>query len=241
VSPEPEVSAQPTWDYNDIILFIFLAVLSVGATQLLTYVAIHALHLTKANQALALMPSQVLLYGLLFGVLYVILKLQYGRRFLLSLGWVDYRMSPITPMVLGLSLSLASGFAARLLRMPDIDTPMKHLFDRRITSIEFGLIGITLGPLCEEFVFRGFMQPVFVRSLGPAAGILITAIFFGSLHLAQNGFAWQAGVVITLAGVAFGWMRHLSGSTKASTLMHSAYNFTLFLAFFSQPGSIAHK
>jgi membrane protease YdiL (CAAX protease family) len=241
VSPEPEVSAEPSWNYNDLILFVFLAVISIGVAQVLAYVAVHALHLPKADQSLAQMPSQVLLYLMLFAALYAILKLQYGRPFLSSLAWVDFPFSAINPVLLGVVLVFASSFAARVLHMPDIDTPMKHLFDRRITAIEFGLIGITLGPLCEELVFRGFMQPVFVRSLGPVAGILITAALFGSLHLAQNGFAWQSGVVVTLVGVAFGWMRHVSASTKASTLMHSAYNFTLFLAVFSQPGSIAHK
>jgi membrane protease YdiL (CAAX protease family) len=241
VSPEPEVSTEPTWDYNDLILFIFLAMLSVGAAQLLTYLAIHALHLSKADRPLALMPSQVLLYLLLFAVLFVILKLQYGRPFLKSLAWVDFPFSGMGVVLLGVVLAFANGGASQLLHTPELDTPIRHLLDRRVTAIEFGIIGVTLGPLCEELVFRGFMQPVFVRTLGPVLGILVTAVFFGSLHLAQNGFAWQSGLLITLAGMAFGWMRHLSGSTKASTLMHSAYNFTFFLAVFSQSGTIANK
>jgi membrane protease YdiL (CAAX protease family) len=85
------------------------------------------------------------------------------------------------------------------------------------------------------------MQPLFVRSLGPVLGITITAALFGALHLAQNEYAWQAGLVITFAGVAFGWMRHVSGSTRASTLMHCGYNLLVFLAAFSQTGNFTNK
>jgi uncharacterized protein len=241
VSPEVEVATEPTWNYNDLVLFVFLAMLSVGAAQLLAYLAVGALHLSKAERALVLMPSQVVLYALLFLALFCILKLQYGRPFLASLAWVDFPFSAFVALVLGFVLAFANGLAARLLHTPELDTPIQHLFDRRITAIEFGLIGTTVGPLCEEFVFRGFMQPLFVRTLGPLFGILVTSALFGSLHLAQNQFTWQSGLLITVAGVAFGWMRQLSGSTRASTLMHSAYNFTYFLAAFSQTGNITNK
>jgi hypothetical protein len=241
VIPETEVSTEPSWNYNDLLLFIFLAMLSIGIAQVLTYALGLALHLSKAERPLLLMPSQVVLYAFLFLALFVILKLQYGRPVLASLAWVDFSMSPATPLALGVFLAFANGIAARLLHTPEVDTPIQHLFDRRITAIEFGVIGTTVGPLCEEFVFRGFVQPLFVRTLGPVVGILITAALFGSLHLAQNGFAWQSGLLIMLAGVAFGWMRHISGSTRASTLMHSAYNFTYFLAAFSQTGNLTNK
>lgn len=239
--PETERSTEPSWNYNDLLLFIFLGMLSIGAAQVLTYAVGLALHLSKAERPLLLMPSQVVLYAFLFLALFVILKLQYGRPVLASLAWVDFPFSPATPLALGIFLAFANGIAARLLHTPEVDTPIQHLFDRRITAIEFGLIGTTIGPLCEEFVFRGFIQPLFVRSLGPVVGILITAALFGSLHLAQNSFAWQSGLLITLAGVAFGWMRHISGSTRASVLMHSAYNFTYFLAAFSQTGNLTNK
>jgi membrane protease YdiL (CAAX protease family) len=241
VSPVTELSTEPAWDYNDLILFVFLAVLAVGASQLLTFLAIGGLHIAKADRPLTLMPSQLMLYGLLFAALYAILKLQYGRPFLKSLAWVDFPFSAMTAVMCGVLLAVLNVVASALLHTPEVDTPVKHLLERHVTAVEFGLIGSTVGPLCEELVFRGFMQPVFVRSLGAFAGILITAIFFGSLHLAQNGFAWQSGVLITLAGIAFGWMRHLSGSTRASTLMHSAYNFTIFLPVFFQSGNIANK
>jgi membrane protease YdiL (CAAX protease family) len=37
-------------------------------------------------------------------------------------------------------------------------------------------------------------------------------------------------VLISLAGAAFGWMRQATGSTRASTIMHAAYNALFFAA-----------
>ncbi len=238
---ETEVTSEPTWNYNDLVLFVFLAMVSIGVVQALTYLASRALHLSKAERPLLLMPTQVMLYFLLLMALYGILKLQYGRPVLASLAWVDFPLSAVSVLLTGFALAVVNGIAARLLHTPDLDTPIRHLFDRRLTAIEFGLLATTLGPLCEEFIFRGFMQPLFVRSLGSVAGILITAVLFGSLHLAQNSFAWQSGLLITITGVALGWMRQISGSTKASALMHSAYNFTYFVAAFSQLGNQTAK
>jgi len=42
--------------------------------------------------------------------------------------------------------------------------------------------GVTLGPLCEELAFRGFLQPLLVRSLGAVPGVLAATIPFGLLH-----------------------------------------------------------
>jgi membrane protease YdiL (CAAX protease family) len=91
------------------------------------------------------------------------------------------------------------------------------------------VFGITVGPLCEELIFRGFLQPLFVRSFGAVAGILLTALAFGLLHLQEYGFSWRHVVLITMVGAALGWIRHRTGSTKASTIMHAAYNATFFL------------
>ena len=37
-------------------------------------------------------------------------------------------------------------------------------------------------------------------------------------------------MIVAAAGAAFGWMRYRTGSTKASTIMHAAYNALFFVA-----------
>jgi hypothetical protein len=110
---------------------------------------------------------------------------------------------------------------------------MKEMLENRTSLVMMAILGVTLGPVCEELAFRGFMQPLFVRSLGVVPGILLSGLGFGLLHLPQYGFTWQHGILITLAGTAFGWMRQASRSTFGSTIMHSAYNLTLFLGYFA--------
>jgi len=53
---------------------------------------------------------------------------------------------------------------------PRSPVPMKELLNDRVSLIAVALFGTTLGPLCEELAFRGFMQPLFIRSLGRRAG-----------------------------------------------------------------------
>ena len=68
-----------------------------------------------------------------------------------------------------------------------------------------------------------------MRSLGAAGGILATALPFGMLHFSEYGNSWRHVLLISLSGVAFGLMRHVTGSTKAAAVMHSAYNAFQFV------------
>ena len=69
-----------------------------------------------------------------------------------------------------------------------------------------------------------------MRSFGTWPGILAAALPFGLLHIQQYGNSWRHAAVIAMAGVAFGWMRHVTGSTKAATVMHASYNALFFVA-----------
>jgi membrane protease YdiL (CAAX protease family) len=43
---------------------------------------------------------------------------------------------------------------------------------------------------------------------------------------------------VAAAGLAFGWMRQTTGSTKASALMHASYNGLFFVAALAQRGDL---
>lgn len=231
-APQP-ADTYPFWRYTDVLLFFGLGLPCIFAAQLLVRVFTLIFHLNIVDKGLLLIPAQFVGYGFLFLALYGIFKLQYDRPFWPSLGWVDFRL-PLLPIVmLGAIVAFAVAGGAVLLRTPDVDTPMRELLSKRSSAILVALFATTLGPVCEELAFRGFMQPLLVRSFGPVRGIFLTALPFGLLHLEQNAFSWRHVVLITLAGAAFGGMRHFSGSTRASAWMHAAYNFTFCLAFFA--------
>ena len=128
--------------------------------------------------------------------------------------------------------------AGSALRTPDIQTPMKDLLSDRSSVLLIAVFAVTLGPLCEELAFRGFLQPVLVRSLGAVAGVLLAAIPFGLLHLLAIRRIVASWAADHLAGVGFGWMRQVSGSTRAAAIMHAAYNFIFFAALFAQRGKL---
>jgi membrane protease YdiL (CAAX protease family) len=228
------------WTYQDLALFLGLALPCLLGGAMIAKLAIVALFMGTTHKALELLPGMFLGYGLLYVALAVLLKLEYGRPFWPSLGWRWPKMSPPTIVALGITLAFAIGILGNLLKIPESPSPMKELLSDRISLIAVAIFGVTLGPLCEELAFRGFVQPLFIRSLGVAPGIALSALGFGLLHLSQYGYTWQHGILITLAGAAFGWMRWISGSTVGSTIMHSAYNLTLFVGFFAAGSNVPH-
>jgi hypothetical protein len=129
-------------------------------------------------------------------------------------------------MVCALSVALLG----TLIHIPTTTNPMVELMKDRTSAILMAFFGVTIAPLTEELVFRGFVQPLLVRSLGAVPGILLAAIPFGVLHYHEYGNSWRHAVLIGLAGAAFGWMRHRTGSTQSSTLMHASYNALIFFA-----------
>ena len=128
--------------------------------------------------------------------------------------------------------------ASVLMRTPDIDSPMKALLSDPVSVVMIAVIGTTLAPVCEEIVFRGFLQPLLVRSLGVAPGILLAAMAFGLMHFQEYGYSWRHALLISGAGAAFGWMRQRTGSTKAAAVMHAAYNGVFFLLLAAQQGAM---
>ena len=79
--------------------------------------------------------------------------------------------------------------------------------------------------LCEETLLRGILLPSLARSLGPAAGVLVSAFLFGAIHLDPYRFPFTFGV-----GIALGVLRLRAGSLLAPTLAHALLNTITFAA-----------
>ena len=127
-----------------------------------------------------------------------------------------------------MSVTLAS--LTVFLRPPVTDSPIEELIlDRRAL-----ILVLLLGPVVEELVFRGFLYPLLARALGPWLAIVATAIPFALLHGAQNEWTWQLLVPIGLAGVVFGVVRYMTGSTVAAMLVHVGYNSTAVALYLVQ-------
>jgi membrane protease YdiL (CAAX protease family) len=234
----PPAERYPFWSYADIVVFFGLAFpcLLLGAFVVKLFLWIFRIRVHSL--ALEAVPAQFVGYAFLFFALYLLLTLHYRRPFWESLRWVHTRPGASRAVLYGFVLAFGVALLGAALHTPDIQTPMKQLLADRSSVILVAIFAVTLGPLCEELAFRGFLQPVLVRSFGAVAGIVLAAIPFGLLHLSEYGNSWRHELLITIAGVGFGWMRHASGSTRAATIMHAGYNFIFFATYFSNRGEL---
>jgi len=239
-APAPPPEREPFWSYSDLALFIGLAfpclLLSYGVVK----GAMVMLHLSAVSEAFEAVAGQFVFYVLLFLALRMMLMAEYGRPFWHSLGWKEMRLPAGTIVVLGIGTAIAVAISSVVLRTPETPNQMTELMRDPRSLILIAIFGVTIAPVCEELGFRGFLQPLLVRSLGPTPGILLSAAAFGLLHFHEYGNSWRHAVVISLAGVGFGTLRHFTGSTKASALMHAAYNGFLFVALFSERKDLPH-
>ena len=185
-----------------------------------------------ANTPILAILGQAIAYVVMFFLLAGILRTQYSAPFWRSLGWAPSRISVFASIASGILLALGLAVLGGLLRIPDIDSPITKLLASKDSALVLVVFGVLIAPLAEELAFRGFLQPLFVRSLGAFGGISVTAVLFGMLHWEQNARSFAYVGIISLAGAAFGALRHLSGSTRTSILAHVAYNSTLFFAYF---------
>ena len=228
----------PFWGFSDVALFT--GVLIASSIAGIALVSLAAPVLGLQNKVIAALVIQALVYVLSFVGLALIFRVQYDRPFWRSLGWTRFRMSPIAIVVCGGLTAIGVALVSIILRTPATSNRITEMLEDPKSVMVVAAFGLTLGPLAEELIFRGFLQPLLVRSFGPPLGIFGAAIPFGILHFQEYGNSWRHALLISLAGAAFGWMRHRTGSTKSSTLMHAAYNGLEFLVYFTQQKELTH-
>jgi hypothetical protein len=229
-SEPPKPERDPFWGYTDVFMFAGMMLpCFIAAFVVLPRLA----HFDPQAHPWQLVPEQTVFYALLAGTLAAIFRLQYERPMWRSLGWIPHRLPPLWAVLAGMGAAIAVSVIGVLIKVPITENPMTKLLKDPTSVIPLAIFGVTIGPLFEELVFRGFLQPLLARTLGAAGGIVAANVPFGILHYWEYGKSWRHVVVITLAGVAFGWMRQATGSTRASTLMHGAYNALFFFALFS--------
>ncbi len=75
-----------------------------------------------------------------------------------------------------------------------------------------------MAPLCEEFLFRGVIQPVYERR-SPTRAVMVVGLLFIMLHLSL-----LQSVSIVLLTLALGWINYRTRSLPASILTHVGAN-----------------
>ena len=82
------------------------------------------------------------------------------------------------------------------------------------------VLAVLLAPLFEEILFRGMVQSVGVARLGRTRGVVLTALVFGAMHLAEP----MSVPPLIVLGLGAGWLREASGSLWPAVLLHVLNN-----------------
>ena len=93
-------------------------------------------------------------------------------------------------------------------------------------SLPFLLAMMAITPaICEEIVFRGYIQRQFERSTGVILGIVLSGVFFGAYHLRLTQV-----LPLALIGVYLAYLTWRTGSLWPAIVVHFANNaFSLTL------------
>lgn len=209
------------WTYEDLALFIG-AVLPALAGALLIVRPLHF-----SDRGLQALLGQSISYALMLGALYLLIAWRYRRPFWRSLGWTFEFRGAWWCVLTGPALAIGLGELAYVLHAPG-NPEIQNLITDRASMVAVVLFGTLAGPLFEELVFRGFLQPLLARSMAAWIAIVLTAVPFALLHGPGFGWAWQSIMIVGVAGAVMGYVRHLTGSTAAAALVHIGYNSTLF-------------
>ena len=205
---------KPYWSYEDIGVF-FLVLVLLGLVLRL-FVRFHLLPRSEVTN-----PSGLLQFVVVVSLslaLYWVLKFRHHQPVLQPLGWIWPRAAHIVLAVIA-GILLASGVALYL--------RLRHQNTQPMAVMELLFLGLLLGPILEESLFRGCLLPLLARTTGCGIAVIFTAILFALFHQPANLAHWVSFIV---TGVAYGWIRVASRSTAAAAVMHATYNLTVFLS-----------
>lgn len=233
-----------SWSWPHLGLFLFFGFASLLIVQLgfVFYVSatghLSAKQVEKVfeNSPQLLVGSNILWYGLLFLFLYVTLAVLRDTPFWHALGWRKLNANPTAGkgsawmyFFSGCGLAIFVAVASYNMKNPE-HLPIQEIFKNRTGAILLMAMAVFVAPLVEETVFRGFLYPIFAKSLGVFPGIIITGILFGLMHGAQLGWTWSLVLLLTFVGVVFTFARARAGTVLASFLLHLGYNSMIALS-----------
>lgn len=149
------------------------------------------------------------------------LRMRTGKKTAALTGWTALLFVVVQPSVWYI------GYLNTLLPVPETFTEMQRsqyeLIENFLRSdgvLLLGLVNIALVPaICEEVMFRGYVQGAFEKSWGAWPAILLSGLLFGLFHI-------QLANLLPLAtlGILLGLVTWLSGSLVPAIVAHLINN-----------------
>jgi membrane protease YdiL (CAAX protease family) len=229
------------WSWNDLALFLAFAALAFLVSNLLVavgYVGIRSV--AGAHNQPAAVPEnpflpltlQLLFYGMLFAIIYLLVVAYHHRPFWSSLNWRKPTARQAIGYMLG-GLMMAIGVQLAPTILPDQQNfPLERMFTSPLAAYAVAAFAVLIAPFMEELIFRGVLFAVFERRVSVRFAVATTAVLFAALHVPEYRGAWNHLLLICLVSGVFSLARGLTGSLAPSVILHFAYNLSLMAALY---------
>ncbi len=156
-------------------------------------------------------------------------------------AWRDIGLAPIAFIVSLIATGIVMYVASLVLPGVDLETKQQVGFENLTQRYEMLLAFFTLvvlAPVCEEFLFRGYLYGRVRKYYNAFWTIALTSLVFGLMHVyAGPGMPLQWNVMIGTAVLALfiGALREYTGSIWAGILVHMLKNGVAFFVLFVAP------
>lgn len=229
---EPLLESYPPWSGWDVLRMIVVVVLaifffSILALEIARQVVPGATTGEIAKNPLVIVPAQAAAYLVLLAFMYALLTRGHEGGFWRGVHWHFPGAHWGLFLAGGVLLAFGVEAGSRFLPIPK-SLPIDEFFRNRASAWLMAGFGTLLAPMVEELFFRGFLYPVLRRRIGVVLGMAVTAFLFALIHESQLAHAWAPLLMLFCVGMILTATREFTDSVAASTLVHAAYNATLF-------------
>ncbi len=259
--------------FGHVLVLLVLAVIGwliAGLIGLLG-IKLHLYGVTTLQQATTdihyTLGTMALLYLFTFILAWMILPLFWNRSFLAGLqwngdAWFRYRGRLFAAACVCFVLAMID----QVLLPGPSNAPIDELFKTRTAAWLLFAFGVTVAPLCEEIIFRGFLLPAFSTAydwtmekikgqlpppLGPLdpprwsipamiVGSVLTSVPFAAMHAEQTGYSLGPFVLLFCVSMVLCLVRLGTRSLACSIFVHASYNFLLFSLMLIGTGGFKH-
>jgi len=228
---------RPKWSLTDVIIVLIILLALIPLARIFKgYLAkvITVLMVTgNSPETLALFLGSFLQSLTMALAIVIIARIRGASGRDLGLVWD----SPVYNIVLGLLGGVALGVSVWFigaLISTFFGPPPPQDIEKLLTGLKSGkdlflpFISVSVfAPLSEELYFRGMVYPVIRARLGPLAGMVLSGLFFGALHLDVYRL-----VPIGFMGFALAYFYERTGSLVTCIVAHSAWNTLMIILLF---------
>ena len=100
-----------------------------------------------------------------------------------------------------------------------VETLVGELF-RDASLAGLAIVAVAAG-VGEELLFRGALQPLAARWVGPTAGVAAVSLLFGAAH----ALSWTYFLLAAAIGGYLGWLEYRFDDLLTPMFVHAAYDF----------------